>query len=108
MEGGVDRRRHPRQHLTARCKIFHRASNAYVVGVTSDLSPGGVRVRVADARPWREGEAVDVALAWGRQAIVPAEQVRAGLVVRALAIDGAQHVAIAFVEAMPLALAAAA
>lgn len=91
-----DRRRYERRGVERACKVYHPASRRYAAGRTVNLSAGGALVKVEGSRPLEPGEELDVIVAWDARAVLPAESMLRGRVVRA---DG-PLVAVEFDEAV--------
>lgn len=93
----ADRRRYPRVAMTRPVKVRHGVTGKYVAGETIDLSDGGVLLRLEKAMGIEPGQPVRVGIVHSpRQALILADEMIEGRVIRRLGHGDTQHVAVSF------------
>lgn len=101
MSTPADNRAHPRVFLERPAKVFHQGTRRYLPAVTSNISGGGVLIRVLSPRPLDPGDRLDVLIAWSNRTVLSSSDRVAGSVTRAArGASGEQFVAVAFDKAM--------
>jgi c-di-GMP-binding flagellar brake protein YcgR len=104
----IDRRRDPRTPLTRPCKVRPLSSLRYNAGLTADVSASGALLELAGPRALREGDEVEVHVAWSEEAIASrAASTRARVRRVSPAGPGRQRVALEYVQTATAARAAA-
>ena len=104
-----DRRVFPRFDMSRPCKVFHPASGRVLAGRTRNLSAGGALVELDTPRDFVPGDRLELAIAWTRRAVLPADALVEAKVVRTIASlvlpDGTvrRTLGIAFAKAEPIA-----
>ena len=89
-----DRRISPRHTSVLHAKLFHPTLDRYVPCMTTNVSEGGVLIRVERSRPLLVGEDVRIALDWSQAGLCGHDRMRHAQVVRVIPID-AHHQAVA-------------
>lgn len=99
-----DRRRYPRVPCDRPVKVRCGVTGKYVAGQTLDVSDGGCLMRLDGDQSVKAGQSVRVGIAYRtNQALILADDMVEGTVVRRLGHGGAQHVAVTFENATILA-----
>lgn len=107
--GADDRRQFPRFDISRPCKLYHAATGRYLPGRTRNLSAGGALVDVDTPRDFAEGESLELAIAWTRRALLPADALVEAKVMRTVASlvlpDGTTRrtLGVSFAQAEPIA-----
>lgn len=97
---GENRREAERIDVTIECKVLRPWTTSYLAARTADISQTGVLLVIEAGAPLRVGEEVEIGFAWTGEALIVAEQLVRGRVVRAGGSDlRAQPVAIRFDQA---------
>ena len=92
-----DRRRAPRLEAALECKVLRPWTTSYLAARTADISESGVLLVIEAGAPLRVGEEVEIGFSWGGEALIVADQLVRGRVVRAGGSDlRMQPVAIRF------------
>ncbi|MEM1165457.1 MAG: PilZ domain-containing protein [Planctomycetota bacterium] len=96
-EHTTDRRRHPRVTAVRACKVRPARSVRYLPAQTADVSGGGALVRLDSEHELKPGEAIEVAVAWNGEAVLPDEAVQRAIIRRVYTTgDGQQAVGVEF------------
>lgn len=110
VDAGRDERRiFPRFDISRPCKVYHAASGRFLAGRTRNLSAGGALVEVDTPRDFAPGDSIELAIAWTRRAVLPADALVEAKVVRQIASlvlpDGTvrRTLGVAFAQAEPIA-----
>ncbi len=82
-----DRRQHPRMPLVRGCKLLDQKTARFIPAETSNISQGGLLMRVPASRPFSAGDRVEVAVGWGNIPIAASVKMAGGTIVRVLDID---------------------
>ena len=82
-----DRRIHPRMLLVRGCKLLDQKSARYIPAETTNISQGGLLMRVPATRPFAAGDRVEVAVGWGNVPIAASVKMAGGVIVRVQDID---------------------
>ncbi len=104
-----ERRVFPRFDISRPCKVYHPASGRFIAGRTRNLSAGGALVEIDTPRDFTPGDTLELAIAWTRRAVLPADALVEAKVVRTVASlalpDGTVRriLGIAFAQAEPIA-----
>jgi len=69
------------------CKVRDRRTLLFSAGKTSDISVGGAMLRVDRARAFAPGDELDVAIAWGNDAVLTGDSLVRATVRRVMPID---------------------
>lgn len=80
-----DRRGFPRFEVSRPCKAFHPATGRFIAGRTRNLSAAGAMIDLDSPRELGEGERIELAIAWSRRAVLPADALVEATVVRTIA-----------------------
>lgn len=83
----AERRQHPRMPLVRGCKVLDEKSAKFVPAETTNISQGGLLMRVPATRPFSAGDRVEVAVGWGNVPIAASVKMAGGTIVRVLDID---------------------
>lgn len=106
---GIDRRVNPRLPLDRPAKIARHSAARYESAQTVNVSTGGALLDLRSPRPVAVGERLGVAVAWAQEGLIASANVIPARVVRSdCCPDGTQRVAVQFMVAPEVALAAAA
>ena len=101
MNTAVENRAHPRVPLERPAKVFHEGTRRYLPAITSNISNGGVLLRVTSPRPLLPGDRIDVLIAWSNRAVLSSKDRIPARVTRAARVaSGEQFVGIAFDQAL--------
>jgi len=99
-----DRRNHPRIKMNRPAKLRDQATGRYLPGAVVDYSPGGAMLQVDAVARLRLGQRLLVGIsAKVNQPMLRATDMVPAIVVRSLAHDRVQHVAVAFEQTRRLA-----
>ena len=82
-----DRRQHPRMPLVRGCKLLDQKSAKFIPAETSNISQGGLMIRVPATRPFSAGDRVEIAVGWGNIPIAASVKMAGATIVRVLDID---------------------
>lgn len=82
-----DRRQHPRMPLVRGCKLLDQKSARFIPAETTNISQGGLLMRVPATRPFTAGDRVEVAVGWGNVPIAASIKMAGGVIVRVHDID---------------------
>ena len=94
---GPNRREARRIEATLECKVLRPWTTSYLVARTADISETGMLLVLEAGAPLHVGEEVDVGVSWQGEALIVAERMIRGTVVRAGGSDlRMQPVAIRF------------
>lgn len=94
---GANRREAKRIDVMLECKVLRPWTTSYLAARTADISESGVLLVIEAGAPLHVGEEVEVGFSWSGEALIVAEQLVKGRVVRAGGSDlKAQPVAIRF------------
>jgi len=92
-----NRRHSPRFDASLECKVLRPWTTSYLAATTADISESGLLLVIEAGSPLRVGEEVEIGLSWSGEALIIAEQMIKGRVVRAGGSDlRMQPVAIEF------------
>ena len=101
-----DRRRHPRAAVHRPVKLRHGVTGKFISGYSIDLSDGGCLLRLDGGQRLSPGQSVRVGVAdYPNQALILADDMLEGTVLRRLGHGDSQHVAIAYAHVDSLAAA---
>lgn len=82
-----DRRTYARMMLVRGCKVLDEKSAKFIPAETTNISQGGLLLRVPSTRPFSAGDRVEVAVGWGNVPIAASVKMAGGVVVRVTDID---------------------
>ena len=106
---GSERRRHQRLDLDRPVKLQCEMTGKYLAGRTTDVSPDGVQIELAQSSMLVPGQRVRFGIAWtGRQTVLASDDLTPATVVRCLGLGRRQCVALQFDKTQELQLADAA
>lgn len=77
-----ERRAFPRHRITRPCKVFHPGTQRFLPARTSDVSAYGALLRIDSPRTLQAGEALDIAVAWDGEPLLPEGALMRATVVR--------------------------
>ena len=80
---GPNRRHAPRLSATLECKVLRPWTTSYLAARTADISESGVLLVIEAGSPLRVGEEVEIGFSWAGEALIIAERMVKGTVVRA-------------------------
>lgn len=89
-----ERRIAPRHTSVLHAKVFHPTLDRYVPCMTTNVSEGGVLIRIERSRPLMVGDEIRIALDWSQAGLCGNDRMRTAQVVRVTPID-AHHQAVA-------------
>jgi|GEM_PF-2728837 len=89
-----DRRAYDRMPLVRGVKLLDQKTAKYVPAESTNVSQGGLLLRVPSTRPFAPGDRVEVAVGWGESPVASSLAMSGAVVVRVAAIDHS-HQAIA-------------
>jgi hypothetical protein len=82
-----DRRAHDRMPLVRGCKLLDQKSAKFVPAETTNISQGGLLLRVPATRHFQSGDRVEVAVGWGEKPVAESVAMSGGVVVRVTTMD---------------------
>ena len=109
MTTAQDRRRCARQNVERPCKVLDYSSLRYIPGQTCNVSASGALLRIDSSREIKPGDRLDVAVSWGRDAVMASSAMIPASVVRIVSATARhQSVALSFERELNTALPAVA
>ncbi len=78
-----NRRQSPRHSAMLECKVLRPWTTSYLAARTGDISETGVLLVIEAGSPLRVGEEVEIGFSWEGEALIVAEKMVRGTVVRA-------------------------
>ena len=82
-----DRRAYDRMPLVRGCKLLDQKSAKFVPAESTNISQGGLLLRVPVTRHFQAGDRVEVAVGWGEKPVAESVQMAGGVVVRVTTMD---------------------
>ncbi len=79
----INRRQTQRFDATLECKVLRPWTTSYLAARTADISETGALLVIEAGSPLRVGEEVEIGLSWSGEALIVAERMIRGTVVRA-------------------------
>lgn len=98
----MDRRRHTRWALDRPCKMRRASSITFEPARTVNVAPGGVRLNVLGEKRYAIGDRIEMAVAWDSEPVVGRDALLIGRVVRVMAGECGQSLAVQFEQPMSL------